>query len=87
MAWSKSTRIKVMMALDTVFLITELFIGYYVDSLALIADAFHMVRSLPARTWAALSLLTLPCATLAERYHLSGRWTLGSDTGAEGNNG
>ncbi len=42
--WSKATRICVMMALDTVFLIIELGVGYYVSSLALIADAFHMVH-------------------------------------------
>lgn len=41
--WSKTTRIGVMMALDTVFLFIELGVGYYVSSLALIADAFHMV--------------------------------------------
>ncbi|KAL1914074.1 Zinc resistance conferring protein [Sporothrix stenoceras] len=40
--WSKTTRIGVMMALDTVFLFIELGVGYYVSSLALIADAFHM---------------------------------------------
>ena len=43
MGWSKSTRISVMIGLDTVFLIVELGIGYWVNSLALIADAFHMV--------------------------------------------
>ncbi len=46
MGWSKSTRIKVMIVLDTVFLIVELGFGYWVGSLALIADAFHMVRLL-----------------------------------------
>ncbi len=35
-----------MIALDTVFLIVELGFGYWVGSLALVADAFHMVRSL-----------------------------------------
>lgn len=42
--WAKTTRICVMMALDTVFLAIELGVGYYVSSLALIADGFHMVR-------------------------------------------
>ena len=44
MGWSKETRIWVMIAIDTVFLLTELVVGYWVGSLALIADAFHMVR-------------------------------------------
>ncbi|ERT02139.1 solute carrier family 30 (zinc transporter), member 1 [Sporothrix schenckii 1099-18] len=53
--WSKTTRIGVMMALDTVFLVIELGVGYYVSSLALIADAFHMLNdiiSLAVGLWA-----------------------------------
>lgn len=45
MAWSKSTRIKVMIALDTAFFILELTTGFLAHSLALMADAFHMVRN------------------------------------------
>jgi solute carrier family 30 (zinc transporter), member 1 len=45
MSWSKSTRIKVMIAIDTFFFLTELSVGFYAHSLALTADAFHMVRS------------------------------------------
>jgi zinc transporter 1 len=48
MGWSKSTRIKVMLVLDTVFFLLELGVGFAVHSLALMADAFHMVRSLIA---------------------------------------
>lgn len=44
MGWSKSTRIKVMLVLDTVFFLLELGTGFAVHSLALMADAFHMVR-------------------------------------------
>lgn len=51
MAWSKSTRIKVMMAIDTAFFFLELISGFLAHSLALTADAFHMVRP---------SLLALP---------------------------
>lgn len=46
MGWSKSTRIKVMLALDTVFFLLELGVGFAVHSLALMADAFHMVSPL-----------------------------------------
>jgi zinc transporter 1 len=44
MAWSKSTRIKVMITIDTVFFLVELICGFLAHSLALTADAFHMVR-------------------------------------------
>ena len=43
--WSKSTRIKVMIAIDTAFFLLELIVGFLAHSLALTADAFHMVRS------------------------------------------
>jgi zinc transporter 1 len=46
MAWTKSTRISVMLVIDTVFFLVELGIGLAVGSLALMADAFHMVRLL-----------------------------------------
>ncbi|KAK4043714.1 cation efflux protein [Parachaetomium inaequale] len=46
MAWSKSTRIKVMLALDTVFFLLELGVGFAVHSLALMADAFHMLNDI-----------------------------------------
>jgi zinc transporter 1 len=44
MAWSKSTRITVMLAIDAAFFVLELGVGVAVGSLALMADAFHMVR-------------------------------------------
>lgn len=44
MGWSKSTRIKVMLVIDIVFFLLELGVGFAVHSLALMADAFHMVR-------------------------------------------
>ena len=43
MAWSKSTRIIVMLAIDAAFFVLELGVGLTVGSLALMADAFHMV--------------------------------------------
>jgi Co/Zn/Cd efflux system component len=44
MGLSKSGRIQIMLAIDAVFLILELGVGIVVGSLALLADAFHMVR-------------------------------------------
>lgn len=46
MAWSKSTRITVMLVIDVAFFLLELGVGLVVGSLALMADAFHMVRTL-----------------------------------------
>lgn len=43
MAWSKSTRIGVMLGIDIAFFLLELISGFIVGSLALTADAFHMV--------------------------------------------
>lgn len=49
MGWSKSTRIKVMLVIDILFFLLELGVGFAVHSLALMADAFHMVRLLEAK--------------------------------------
>lgn len=55
MALSKSTRISILLAIDTIFFLIELITGYTVHSLALVADAFHMlndVLSLLVGLWA-----------------------------------
>ncbi|KAE8448548.1 hypothetical protein EG329_009429 [Mollisiaceae sp. DMI_Dod_QoI] len=55
MAWSKSTRITVMLAIDAAFFVLELGVGLVVGSLALMADAFHMLNdiiSLVVGLWA-----------------------------------
>ena len=55
MALSKSTRIIILLAIDSVFFFIELVIGYAVHSLALVADSFHMlndVLSLCVGLWA-----------------------------------
>ena len=39
----KSTRIRILLLVDTVFFFLELCVGYAVHSLALVADSFHMV--------------------------------------------
>lgn len=46
MALSKSTRIKIMIGIDTAFFLLELITGFVAHSLALTADAFHMVRTI-----------------------------------------
>lgn len=58
MAWSKSTRIKVMIAIDTTFFLLELICGFLAHSLALTADAFHMLNdiiSLVIGLWAVVA--------------------------------
>lgn len=55
MALSKSTRIKILLGIDSVFFLVELIVGYAVHSLALVADSFHMlndVLSLCVGLWA-----------------------------------
>lgn len=47
MAWSKTTRIKLMLGIDMLFFVIELTVGFAVHSLALMADAFHMVCFTP----------------------------------------
>lgn len=43
MAFSKSTRIIILLIIDSIFFLIELITGYAVHSLALVADSFHMV--------------------------------------------
>ncbi|KAJ1327758.1 solute carrier family 30 (zinc transporter) member 1 [Microdochium nivale] len=44
--WDKSTKISIMLAIDVVFFIVELGTGFWVHSLALMADAFHMLNDI-----------------------------------------
>ncbi|KAI4870258.1 cation efflux protein [Hypoxylon rubiginosum] len=46
MAWSKTTRISIMLAIDIAFFLVELITGFMVHSLALTADAFHMLNDI-----------------------------------------
>ncbi|MCJ1464036.1 hypothetical protein MMC07_002646 [Pseudocyphellaria aurata] len=51
----KSTRISILLGIDTAFFLLEIFVGYAVNSLALVADSFHMlndVLSLCVGLWA-----------------------------------
>lgn len=43
MALSRSTRITILLVLVSIFCVIELGVGYYVHSLALVADSFHML--------------------------------------------
>ncbi|KAI5283193.1 hypothetical protein KEM54_002337 [Ascosphaera aggregata] len=55
MALSKQSRLIILLAIDSVFFLIELTVGYAVHSLALVADSFHMlndVLSLLVGLWA-----------------------------------
>ncbi|KAF1832366.1 zinc/cadmium resistance protein-like protein [Decorospora gaudefroyi] len=55
MGLSKSTRIMILLGIDTAFFFVELIAGYAVHSLALVADSFHMLNdviSLLVGLWA-----------------------------------
>ncbi|KAK5992868.1 Vacuolar zinc transporter ZRC1 [Cladobotryum mycophilum] len=56
--WSKTTRIKLMIIIDTTFFLVELISGLLSHSLALTADAFHMLNdviSLVIGLWAVIA--------------------------------
>ena len=73
----KSTRIKVLLALDIVFFVVEIVVGYAVHSLALVADSFHMVSDWCAATW--FHHRTDPVA--AQRHYLLGNRPMGCARG------
>ncbi|KAI5799051.1 cation efflux protein [Geopyxis carbonaria] len=55
MALSRSTRIMILLVIDTLFFFLEIIVGYSVHSLALVADSFHMLNdvfSLLVALWA-----------------------------------
>ena len=82
MAWSKEKRIVTMLCIDTVFLLVELGGGIYAHSLALQADAFHMVgRCLSG------AILMLALTWTAQRHYLTGDRILGGQGGGQGHDG
>lgn len=74
MAWSKSTRITIMLGIDTAFFVLELGVGLIVGSLALMADAFHMVSKIEG-----VGHKDQTNCCIAERYYLFGRWSMGCE--------
>ncbi|OBT91936.1 hypothetical protein VE01_09897 [Pseudogymnoascus verrucosus] len=70
MAWTKSTRIIVMLVIDIAFFIIELGVGIWVGSLALMADAFHMLNDI-------ISLLVGLWAVKAAQKSSSDKYSFG----------
>lgn len=46
MPFSKSTRILLLIGIDSLFFLLEIGVGYSVHSLALVADSFHMLNDI-----------------------------------------
>ena len=67
-----------MLLIDAVFFIVELGVGLWVGSLALMADAFHMVSS-----WGKGQKCIDTNIYIVERYHLSRSRTLGCESCAK----
>ncbi|KAJ6785760.1 hypothetical protein PWT90_04850 [Aphanocladium album] len=70
MALSKSTRIKIMIGIDTAFFLLELIAGFVAHSLALTADAFHMLNDI-------ISLIIGLWAVVASQKETTDEFTFG----------
>lgn len=46
MKLSRQTRIIILLIIDISFFITEIILGYWINSLAIIADSFHMLNDI-----------------------------------------
>ncbi|KAI9813358.1 MAG: hypothetical protein M1832_006316 [Thelocarpon impressellum] len=66
----KSTRIKILLLVDSIFFLLEIFVGYAVHSLALVADSFHMLNDI-------LSLLIAAWAVNVASQESSPKFTYG----------
>ncbi|KAJ2987598.1 hypothetical protein NUW58_g4415 [Xylaria curta] len=79
MAWSKTTRISIMLAIDIVFFLVELISGFMVHSLALMADAFHMLNDIISLI---IGLWAVTVATRATTNRFSYGWVRAEILGA-----
>lgn len=46
MKLTRQTRIIILLILDIIFFISEIILGYWINSLAIIADSFHMLNDI-----------------------------------------
>ncbi|KAI0857496.1 cation efflux protein [Xylaria cubensis] len=79
MAWSKTTRISIMLAIDIAFFLVELISGFLVHSLALMADAFHMLNDIISLI---IGLWAVTVATRATTNRFSYGWLRAEILGA-----
>ena len=73
-----------MLVIDVMFFLLELGVGFAVHSLALMADAFHMVRPLGAL---GRNGTGADSSSVAQRHHLVARRVVGRLGGEEGHHG
>ncbi|KAI8947205.1 cation efflux protein [Xylaria longipes] len=79
MAWSKTTRISIMLGIDIAFFLVELISGFMVHSLALMADAFHMLNDIISLI---IGLWAVTVATRATTNRFSYGWLRAEILGA-----
>lgn len=79
MAWSKTTRISIMLGIDIAFFLVELISGFMVHSLALMADAFHMLNDIISLI---IGLWAVTIATRATTNRFSYGWLRAEILGA-----
>lgn len=68
---ARSTKIKILLGIDTVFFFVELISGYTLGSLALVADSFHMLNDVCSL------IVALQAIKLAESSSTSNRYSYG----------
>ncbi len=68
MALSRSTRITAMLVIDVIFFFIEIISGYMVHSLALVADAFHMLNDVLSLVVALWAVRVSTSGKTSERY-------------------
>jgi len=68
MGYSRSARIKTLLAIDTAFFFLEAIVGYSVGSLALVADSFHMLNDVMSLIVALYALKLAEDTTRSNKY-------------------
>lgn len=68
MAWSRSTRIIILLFIDIAFFFVELIVGYAVGSLALVADSFHMLNDVMSLIVALYAIKLTNATAIDSRY-------------------
>lgn len=68
MAWSRSTRILILLFIDIAFFFVELIVGYAVGSLALVADSFHMLNDVMSLIVALYAIKLTNATSIDSRY-------------------
>ncbi|RGB23091.1 zinc transporter 1 [Rhizophagus diaphanus] len=68
MKLSRQTRIITLLIIDIIFFITEIILGYWINSLAIIADSFHMLNDIFSLVVALYALKLASRSTFSSKY-------------------